>query len=64
MHLDLPEHLWARAKAHVDRNWQIQKICPATGEIEWSAPCRESVRSDTHQVVFMPKPSHCDSPGL
>ncbi len=52
MHLDLPEHLWARCAAHARQNWQIQKICPATGELEWSAPCRESVRSDTHQVTI------------
>lgn len=52
MHLDVPEHLWALCSAHAAQNWHVQKVCPATGEVEWSAPCRESVRSDTHQVTI------------
>jgi hypothetical protein len=52
IHLDVPQHLWARCSAHAAQNWQVQKVCPATGEVEWSAPCRESVRSDTHQVTI------------
>ena len=63
MNLDLPEHLWARAQLHVDRNSQIQKICPATGEIEWSVPCRESIRSDTHQITVKVSPSRINFSG-
>lgn len=36
----------------------IMKVTPATGEIEWSTPCRESVRSDSHQVQL--KIGACD----
>lgn len=44
------EHLWARVAAYARNHWQIQKVNPVTGEVEWSHPARESVRSDTHQI--------------
>ncbi|MEO5367823.1 MAG: phage/plasmid replication protein, II/X family [Magnetococcus sp. WYHC-3] len=49
--LDLPEHLWARCALHASMGKQIQCIDPISGEIDWSTPARESVRSDTHQIT-------------
>jgi II/X family phage/plasmid replication protein len=48
--LDVPEHLQERCSRHAAQSWQICKVCPATGEVEWTTACHESVRSDTHQV--------------
>ncbi len=47
----VPDHLQDAARAWKAGRWHVQKMCPATGEIEWSTPIRESVRSDTHQVM-------------
>jgi hypothetical protein len=55
--LDVPEHLTARVVAHVAQGYQICKWCPATGDIEWVTPCRESIRSDSHQVTVQVTPS-------
>lgn len=49
--LDIPEYLWDRANRYIANNWAVQKINQATGEVAWSAPCRESIRSDSHQIV-------------
>lgn len=50
--LKLPEHLWARASAYVERGWQVQKVCMSSGEVDWSTPCREVARSDEHRVII------------
>jgi hypothetical protein len=49
--LDLPEHLWARCARHASQGKQIQCVDMITGEIQWTTPARESIRSDTHQIV-------------
>ncbi|MBK1718521.1 phage/plasmid replication protein, II/X family [Thiocystis violacea] len=51
------EHLWERVSRYARNHWQIQKWNPVTGEVEWSQPCRESVRSDTHQITLQVSPS-------
>lgn len=49
--LDLPEHLWARCARHAAHGREILCWTPATGEVEWTTPARESVRSDSHQIT-------------
>jgi hypothetical protein len=51
------EHLWERVSRYASEHWQIQKWNPTTGEVEWSQPARESVRSDTHQITLQVSPS-------
>lgn len=46
------EHLWERVADYARSHWQIQKWNPVTGEVEWTQPARESVRSDTHQITI------------
>lgn len=52
LRLDI-SHLDTEAvRKYVSEKPVIMKVTPATGEIEWSTPCRESTRSDSHQVTL------------
>ena len=44
----LPVDAREKCLNNIDR---IQRINPATGEVRWETVCRESIRSDSHQVT-------------
>jgi II/X family phage/plasmid replication protein len=49
---DVKTEEYDRISEYLSTRPHIVKWTPATGEIEWSQPVRESIRSDSHQVTI------------
>jgi len=49
---EIPPGLQEQARAYRESKPHIIKVVPATGDIEYSSPCRENIRSDSHQITI------------
>lgn len=63
LRVKLPPQTHQAAADYANTRPQIQKWTPETGEVEWSVYARETIRSDSHQVVARVTPTEVEIHG-